>query len=132
MCEGETSLSLHSNIYLINIVDIWLIVCYLLSVSMLHGLRRQCFLPVTKQNFKFSVTFMLSSANAFNLDEPKILSFCTIFFSSHRLLSHTRTRKRHWNSGQRWERKKIKWTASGLMHQLWLDCLTLYQANHGF
>ena len=28
-----------------------------------------------KTNFKFSVTFILSSANAFDLDKPKILSF---------------------------------------------------------
>ena len=36
----------------------------------------QCFLPFPKENCKFSVTFIfLSSANAFNLDESKILSF---------------------------------------------------------
>ena len=50
---------------------------------MLHGLRRQCFLPVTKQNFKFSVTFMLSSANAFNLDKPKNSFQATDCFPTH-------------------------------------------------
>ena len=33
------------------------------------------FSPRHKSNFKFSVTFILSSANAFDLDKPKILSF---------------------------------------------------------
>ena len=36
----------------------------------------QCFLPFSKPNFNFfSVTFTLSSSNAFNLDQCKILSF---------------------------------------------------------
>ena len=35
----------------------------------------QCFLPFPKQVSFFSVTFILSSANAFNLDQSKILSF---------------------------------------------------------
>ena len=30
---------------------------------------------IHKTNFNFSVTLILSSANAFNLDQPKILSF---------------------------------------------------------
>ena len=33
------------------------------------------FYTVHKTNFKSSVTFTLSSANAFNLDKPEILSF---------------------------------------------------------
>ena len=33
------------------------------------------FSTLRKINFKFSVTFILSSADAFNLDKPKILSF---------------------------------------------------------
>ena len=35
----------------------------------------QCFLPVTKQVSKSPVIFILSSANASNLDPSKILSF---------------------------------------------------------
>ena len=35
----------------------------------------QCFLPVKKTNFQFSVTWFLLSANAFDFDKPKILSF---------------------------------------------------------
>ena len=31
----------------------------------------QCFLPVPKTNFNFSDTYILSSANAFNLDQSK-------------------------------------------------------------
>ena len=34
-----------------------------------------CFIPFPKINFNFSVTSMLSSANAFNLDQSIILSF---------------------------------------------------------
>ena len=30
---------------------------------------------VAKQNFNFSLTMILSSANAFSLDQPKIMSF---------------------------------------------------------
>ena len=33
------------------------------------------FSTLHKTNFKFSVTFILSSANAFNLDKPKMLSY---------------------------------------------------------
>ena len=33
------------------------------------------FSTLHKSNFKFSVTFILPSANAFDLDKPKILSF---------------------------------------------------------
>ena len=33
------------------------------------------FSTLHKTNFKFSVTFILLSANAFDLDKPKILSF---------------------------------------------------------
>ena len=35
----------------------------------------QCFLPFPYRNFNFSVTSILSSANAFNLDQSEILSF---------------------------------------------------------
>ena len=35
----------------------------------------QCFLTLPKTNFNFSVTFILPSANAFNLDQTRILSF---------------------------------------------------------
>ena len=38
-------------------------------------LFQQCFLPVQKTNFNFSVRSILSSANAFNLDSSKILLF---------------------------------------------------------
>ena len=34
-----------------------------------------CFSTLHKSNFKISVTFILSSANAFDLDKPKVLSF---------------------------------------------------------
>ena len=33
------------------------------------------FSTIPKTNFNFSVTFVLSSANAFNLDKSKILSY---------------------------------------------------------
>ena len=33
------------------------------------------FSTLSKRNFSFSVTFILSSANAFNLDQSEILSF---------------------------------------------------------
>ena len=36
------------------------------------------FPTLPKTNFNFLVTFILSSANAFNLDQPKILSFCRV------------------------------------------------------
>ena len=33
------------------------------------------FSPLSKTNFKFSITFILSSANAFNFDQSKFFSF---------------------------------------------------------
>ena len=46
------------------------------NVGNLHFLLfPQCFLPPPKTNFNFSAEFDLSSANAFNLDQSKDLSF---------------------------------------------------------
>ena len=58
------------------------------------GKRRKCWKPafspfptmlstLPKANFKFSVTFILSSANYFNLDQSKILSFGRELTLSH-------------------------------------------------
>ena len=44
-------------------------------VSSIFSSSHNIYYTVQKANFKFSVTFTLLSANAFNLDWPEILSF---------------------------------------------------------
>ena len=75
----------------LHVLSIWtgLNICCLVK-----GLRTCSFLPLPKINFNFSITSILSSANAFNLDPCKILLFgkelCP-FFTDHgscSLLTH--------------------------------------------
>ena len=87
------------------------------------GKRRKCWLPafspfpkmfstLHKTNLKSSVTFILSFANTFNLDKPKILSFGRRLLRSYNVISPPPP-KRLWVRSPARQTKVFKTSSSG-------------------